>query len=161
MYHVVCFKCLLLKLVVRSATNVRACLHARCFMISSCCLITVRRGTLPSHTCSYSLRCRVTFLSLACLTSSVSYCSARVSSGSGSYLVRQGVMWVSRGTWGLLGHFEHQVVDELLSRWMTSHRNLSTVHLRAERSRRRSTHLTVHQRHLNTTQCNATAQHTD
>lgn len=81
--------------------------------------------------------------SLSCI-----YHTAHVSSSSVWYLMRQGVMGVTWGTRGLLGHFEHQVVDELLSGGMTSHRGLSTVHLWAEW--RRSTHLTIHQRHLHT-----------
>lgn len=61
-----------------------------------------------------------------------------------AHLLLQRLVWDPWRARGLLGHFEHQIVDELLSWGVTGHRWLTAAHGRSHRR----THLAVHQRHL-------------
>lgn len=61
-----------------------------------------------------------------------------------AYLLQQRVLWDAWGPLGLVGNFEHQVINELLSGGVTSHGRLA--HL----SPTRRAHLTI-QRHLRKT----------
>lgn len=61
---------------------------------------------------------------------------------NGHHLLKQGVVWGARGPLGLLGDFQHQVVNELLSWRVAGHRRL------AHRRTNRRAHLSVHRGHL-------------
>lgn len=59
------------------------------------------------------------------------------------HLLLQCVVRDARGPLGRMGHFEHQVINELLSGRVAAH-GRGLAHLRTNRR----AHLTVHQRHL-------------